>query len=162
VVCCSIPIDDEHTAQWYILFNPREPVVVDEAGTMGRTSGDPDHFNKDMGDITNLWHQDRQAMADGHWTGIVGRGNAYEDFAVQESMGPIVDRTAEFLSTCDHVIIKARTQLLRAVKLYQDTGRVSFLKDVDFDRIRAVSVALPVGTDWRSVDAFNPPEMATA
>ena len=34
-----------------------------------------------------------QAMEDGHWSGIIGRGNAYEDFAVQESMGPIVDRT---------------------------------------------------------------------
>ena len=28
-----------------------------------------------------------QAMKDGHWSGITGRGNAYEDFAVQESMG---------------------------------------------------------------------------
>ncbi len=32
-------------------------------------------------------------MKAGHWSGIVGRGNAYEDFVVQESMGPIVDRT---------------------------------------------------------------------
>ena len=61
----------------------------------GLWSGDPDHFNSDMGGPENLWHQDRQAMAEGHWSGITGRGNAYEDFAVQESMGAIVDRSQQ-------------------------------------------------------------------
>jgi phthalate 4,5-dioxygenase len=160
--CCSIPIDDEHTAQWYILFNPNGPVDDKQVGTLWRTSGDPNHFNKDMGDISNLWGQDRGAMNQGHWSGIVGRGNAYEDFMVQESMGPIVDRSQEFLSTCDHVIVRARSNLLRAVRAFQETGRLSFVDDVAFDRIRAISVALSNGTDWRAVDAFNPPQLETA
>ena len=97
-------------------------------------------------------------MKAGHWSGIVGRGNAYEDFVVQESMGPIVDRSKEFLGSCDHVIIRARSQLLRAVKRYEETGEVSFTgPEVDFGRIRAISFAFPKGGDWREIDAFNPP-----
>jgi nitrite reductase/ring-hydroxylating ferredoxin subunit len=161
IVCCSIPIDDETTAQWYILYNPHEPFEGERMGMYGTTSGDPDYFNSDMGDRSNLWNQDRKAMKDGHWSGIVGRGNAYEDFAVQESMGPIVDRSREFLGSCDHVIIRARSQLLRAVNHYQDSGETSFNgPEVKFDRIRAISFAYPKGEDWKQIDAFNPPQMA--
>jgi phenylpropionate dioxygenase-like ring-hydroxylating dioxygenase large terminal subunit len=161
LVCCSIPIDDVTTAQWYIMFDVNKPMPATRLGAYGAWSGDPDHFNADMGGPENLWHQDRQAMKEGHWSGIVGRGNAYEDFAVQESMGPIVDRSKEFLGSCDHVIIRARSQLLRAVKRHQETGEVSFAgPEVDFRRIRAISFAFPKGTDWREVDAFDPPKVA--
>ena len=161
IVCCSIPIDDETTAQWYIAFNVDAPLPPDRMSAYGTTSGDPDHFNSDMGTSETLWNQDRAAMKQGHWSGIVGRGNAYEDFAVQESMGPIVDRSKEFLGTCDHVIIRARSQLMRAVNHFQQTGQTSFNgPDVEFDRIRAISFAYPKGKDWREIDAFNPPAMA--
>ncbi len=161
IVCCSIPIDDETTAQWYIAYNPHAPFDADRMRMFGSTSGDPDYFNSDMGDRSNNWNQDRQAMKEGHWSGIVGRGNAYEDFAVQESMGPIVDRSREFLGTCDHVIIRARSQLLRAVNRFQETGETSFNgPEVQFDRIRAISFAFPKDGDWKSIDAFNPPAMA--
>jgi nitrite reductase/ring-hydroxylating ferredoxin subunit len=161
IVCCSIPIDDVTTAQWYIAYNPHAPLPRDRMRTYGNTSGDPDYFNSDMGDASNLWNQDRKAMKEGHWSGIVGRGNAYEDFAVQESMGPIVDRSKEFLGTCDHVIIRARSQMMRAVNRFRETGETSFNgPEVDFQRIRAISFAYPKGQDWREIDAFNPPQMA--
>jgi hypothetical protein len=127
----------------------------------GKWSGDPDHFNSDMGGPENNWLQDRQAMKDGHWSGITGRSNAYEDFAVQESMGPIVDRTQEFLGSCDHVIIRARSLLLRAVRQFQETGQASFQdSSIDWGRIRAISFAYPRGEDWTQVDAFSPPAEA--
>ena len=161
IVCCSIPIDDVTTAQWYIMYHPHQPLERDRMRSFGNTSGDPDYFNSDMGDVTDLWQQSREAMKDGHWSGIIGRGNAYEDFAVQESMGSIVDRSKEFLGSCDHVIIRARSQLLRAVNRFQKTGETSFNgQDVQFDRIRAISFAYPKGGDWREIDAFNPPAMA--
>ena len=149
------------TAQWYIMYHPPQPLERDRMRSFGNTSGDPDYFNSDMGDVTDLWQQSREAMKDGHWSGIIGRGNAYEDFAVQESMGSIVDRSKEFLGSCDHVIIRARSQLLRAVNRFQKTGETSFNgQDVQFDRIRAISFAYPKGGDWREIDAFNPPAMA--
>jgi nitrite reductase/ring-hydroxylating ferredoxin subunit len=161
VVCCSIPIDDETTAQWYIMFNPHDPMPANRMNAFGAWSGDLDHFNADMGGPENLWNQDREAMKNGHWSGIVGRGNAYEDFAVQESMGPIVDRSKEFLASCDHVIIRARSQLLRAVTAFQETGELAFMgPEIDFSHIRAISFAFQKDQDWREVDAFNPPMVA--
>ncbi len=161
IVCCSIPIDDVTTAQWYIAYNPHQAFTGERMRLYGNTSGDPDYFNSDMGSVDNLWNQDRQAMKEGHWSGITNRGNAYEDFAVQESMGPIVDRSQEFLGSCDHVIIRARSLLMRAVKAHQETGELAFCgPDVHFNRIRAISFAYPQGGDWREIDAFNPPQLA--
>ena len=153
IVCCSIPIDDVTTAQWYIAYDTDAPMTRSLMGAFGTWSENPDHFNADMGDSSNLWLQDRQAMKDGHWSGILDRGNAYEDFAVQESMGPIVDRTQEYLGTCDRVIYRARQQLLGAVKRFRDTGELSFTGDeIDFSSIRAVSFAYPRDADWREWD----------
>lgn len=161
VACCSIPIDDVTTAQWYIGYNPWGPITADMMTAYGDTSGNPDHFNADMGDASSLWNQDRAAMAAGHWSGITGRGNPYEDFAVQESMGPIVDRSKEYLGTCDRVIYRARKLLIDAVERYRATGEVSFrAPEIDFARIRAISFAYPKGDDWRTVDAFTPPAIA--
>jgi phenylpropionate dioxygenase-like ring-hydroxylating dioxygenase large terminal subunit len=156
VVVCAIPIDDEWTAQWYISYDPAKPLDLNWMTQFNRDAGDPDFFNSDMGTRDNLWNQDRQAMKDGHWSGIVGHGNAYEDFVVQESMGPIVDRSREFLGTCDVVIVRARRLLLDALRRFQETGEVPFAGgEVDFSRIRAVSYAYPKGQDWREIDAFT-------
>ena len=161
IVCCSIPIDDVTTAQWYIAYDPDAPMQRNLMGAFGTWSENPDHFNADMGDASNLWLQDRQAMKDGHWSGIMDRGNAYEDFAVQESMGPIVDRSKEYLGTCDRVIYRARRQLLDAVRRHQETGELSFAGDaVDFRSIRAVSFAFPGEADWREVDPLEMMEAA--
>ena len=161
IVCCSIPIDDVTTAQWYIAYDTDAPLSPDLFGAFGMWSGDPDHFNSDMGGPEDLWKQDRQAMAEGHWSGITGRGNAYEDFAVQESMGPIVDRSREYLGTCDRVIYRARKQLLEAVKRHRDTGELSFAgPDIDYPSIRAVSYPYPRDTDWRDVDPYDLREAA--
>ena len=161
IVCCSIPIDDVTTAQWYIAYDTDAPMVRSLMSAFGTWSESPDHFNADMGDAANLWHQDRQAMKDGHWSGILDRGNAYEDFAVQESMGPIVDRSKEYLGTCDRVIYRARQLLLDAVKRHRDTGELSFAgEEVDYAGIRAVSFAYPREADWREVDPYALQEAA--
>ncbi|HSG33477.1 MAG TPA: Rieske 2Fe-2S domain-containing protein [Sphingomonadaceae bacterium] len=158
IVCCSIPIDDVTTAQWYIAYDTQAPLEFDILTSFGLTSGDADHFNADMGGPENNWQQDREAMKAGHWSGITGRGNAYEDFAVQESMGPIVDRSEEYLGTCDRVIYRARQLLLDAVKRHRDTGELSFVgDDIEWSQIRAVSFAYANDGDWRS---FDPHELA--
>ncbi len=161
VVVCAIPIDDEWTAQWYISFDATKPLDPTWMTNFNRDAGDPDYFNSDMGGPETLWNQDRAAMKAGHWSGIVGHGNAYEDFVVQESMGPIVDRSKEFLGTCDVVIVRARRILLENLHRFQATGVVPFAgPDVDFARIRAISYAYPAGQDWKAVDAFNPAAVA--
>ena len=161
VMVCSIPVDDEWTAQWYVSFNTKAPMDPAFVAQFNPDSGDPDYFNSNMGGPENLWNQDRAAMKAGHWSGIIGGGNPYEDFAVQESMGPIVDRSTEFLGTCDAVIVHARRMLLAGLKRFEQTGAPPFAgPDVDFAHIRAIAFAYPEDRDWREIDAFNPPSIA--
>ncbi len=78
-------------------------------------------------------------------------------------MGPIVDRSQEFLGSCDVVIVRSRKILLDAIKQYQKDGTLSFVgPEVDFNRIRAISFAYPKGDDWKKVDPFNPPVQQAA
>jgi phthalate 4,5-dioxygenase oxygenase subunit len=157
----SVPIDDYNTVQWYVRYFPEGPLKAEYFDLFGTDCGDPDYFNADMGDVSNMWHQDRQAMKDGHWSGIVGRVNAYEDFVVQESMGPLVDRSREYLGASDVIISLARRQLLKAVRDHQAGGAVPFVTDgdslIDYATIRSLSVKVPAGTAWKELDPFNPP-----
>lgn len=163
VTVISVPIDDETVAQWYLRFDMQAPIDPEAYLQFGSDSGDPDYFNSDMGDVTNMWHQDRAAMKAGHWSGIVGRTNAYEDFIVQESMGPIVDRSREFLGAADVIISLARRQLVQAVNAHRNGGSVPFLGvQPDVRGLRAISATYAKGEDWRKIDAFNPPEMEWA
>ena len=45
-----------------------------------------------------------------------------QDASLQESMGPIVDRTKENLVSTDNGIIMARHRLLKAIKALNDKG----------------------------------------
>jgi len=157
---CSIPIDDENTAQWYVRYDLDQPLVAEFFDLFGTDCGDPDHFNADMGDWSNMWHQDRAAMREGHWSGIVGRTNAYEDFIVQESMGSLVDRSKEYLGASDVIISLARRLLLKAVNDHTEGGGVAFATDIDHRRIRALSMKTGGGLRWQEIDAFDPPAEA--
>jgi hypothetical protein len=78
-------------------------------------------------------------------------------------MGPIVDRSQQHLGRCDLVIVRAQSLLLRALEAYGAEAKVSFAgEDVDFARIRAISVAYPHGEDWKRIDAFNLPSLEVA
>ena len=62
---------------------------------------------------------DRAAQKAGRtYSGV--EGIAMQDASLQESMGPIVDRTKENLVSTDNGIIMARHRLLRAVKALMD------------------------------------------
>jgi len=160
LVLASIPIDDENSMQWYIRYEMDKPYDPENFRKFGEDSGDPDYFNSDMGDLSNMWHQDRQAMKDGHWSGIVGKANAYEDFVVQESMGPIVDRSREYLGAADVIISLARRQLLQAVRQHQADGTISFMgSDVDLSRVRSIAVTYDRSQSWRDIDPHNPPDL---
>ena len=60
------------------------------------------------------WGQDRDLLNAGHFTGF-GNNILEEDMVVQASMGPIVDRTKEFLSATDIAVVRARKMMLEAL-----------------------------------------------
>jgi hypothetical protein len=90
----------------------------------------------------NDYLMDRAAQRAGKtYSGI--EGFAIQDSSLQESMGPVCDRTKENLVSTDNGIIMARHRMLRAAKAYQDKGTLPPGVDPEHHKIRSVSIVLP-------------------
>ena len=71
------------------------------------------------------------------------KGIAIQDASLQESMGPIVDRSKERLVSADSGIIKARRKLLTAALALREDGTVPPGVDPAHHRVRSASIVLP-------------------
>ena len=95
----------------------------------------------------NDYLMDREAQKRGDsYSGI--EGIAIQDGSLQESMGPIVDRTKERLVSTDSGIIMARRKLWSAVEALRDHGKVPPGVDPAHHRVRSVAVVLPKDADF--------------
>lgn len=169
-ICISVPFDDEWAAQYFLTYNVKRPIDPEDSRQRWRyTDPDPDNFAANLGDVSNLWGQNREAMQAGHTTGFVARHSFHEDFIIQESMGPITDRTQDNLGSSDTIIDLTRRSLLKAAYDLRDGkpgiwGQKS-AGDFDYARIRGNSRTIPAGVDWRDIDPFEDVEplfMATS
>jgi phthalate 4,5-dioxygenase oxygenase subunit len=70
----------------------------------------------------NDYLQDRTAMENGSFTGILGIPN--QDIAMWESMGAIADRTQERLGASDIAIVQFRRLMIDAAMAFEREGRV--------------------------------------
>ncbi len=141
-----IPIDDEHCWSWSYEYHPTRPLSSVELAAVRAGQGihvkhEPGSYrpfaNKD-----NDYLIDRAAQKAGRtFSGVMGF--AMQDAAVQESMGPIVDRTRERLVSTDNGIIMARGRLILALKALTDKGVVPPGVDPVHQRVRSVSIILP-------------------
>jgi hypothetical protein len=93
-------------------------------------------INKD-----NDYMIDRAAQKAGHtYSGV--RGIAMQDASVQESMGPVQDRTKENLVSTDNAIIMARHRLRRAaLALERGTSPAGLTQECQ--RVRSAAFVLP-------------------
>src|SRR5262249_9608206 len=142
-----VPLDDENCFTWTFTYHPSRPLTQTELDTMRGGGGIhaeliPGTFrpivNKD-----NDYMIDRVAQKSGRSYSGVG-GIAMQDASVQESMGPIQDRTKENLVSTDNAIIMARHRLRKAA-LDLETGKQPPGLDPDCQRVRSASFVLPVG-----------------
>ena len=89
---------------------------------------------------------DRALQASGKsYTGMKGLGT--QDCAVQESMGPISDRTLEHLLVSDTAIVKIRRLLLQTLKDHAD-GKALPGMDPKSYRVRSARCELPKGAPF--------------
>src|SRR5919204_6390217 len=99
------------------------PLTAEDRLERGSGNG-PDHVDqttfRSFRHKRNNWLIDRQIQKTETFTGIDGINT--QDRGVQESMGPIVDRSREHLGPADRAIIVARRLLLQAVKTVQEGG----------------------------------------
>lgn len=80
----------------------------------------PDQRTADFTKVRNketLWLIDRKVQRTETSAGI--EGFTLQDHAIQESMGPIVDRAEEHLGSSDKAVVAARLLLLKAVRTVQ-------------------------------------------
>jgi phthalate 4,5-dioxygenase len=95
----------------------------------------------------NDYLMDRAAQRRGEsFSGI--KGIAMQDSSLQESMGPVVDRTKENLVSTDNGIIMARRKLKKAVTALRDKGEPPPGVDPAHQHVRSASVVLPADDPW--------------
>ncbi|NML05887.1 Rieske 2Fe-2S domain-containing protein [Sphingomonas sp. G-3-2-10] len=159
-ICISVPFDDEWAAQYFLTYNTHQPIDQQASKERWRyTDPDPDNFAAGLGDVSNLWGQNRDAMQAGHATGFIGRHSFHEDFIIQESMGPITDRTQDNLGSSDTIIDLTRRTLLKAAYALRDGSTEIWGQksagDFDYAGIRGNARVIPANTDWRDIDPFE-------
>jgi phthalate 4,5-dioxygenase oxygenase subunit len=141
-----VPIDDENC--WVFTFDylPARALTESELAAMKAGHGVHNEYvpgtfrplqNKD-----NDYMMDRAAQRRGEtFSGI--KGIAMQDASLQESMGPIVDRSKERLVSADSGIIKARRKLVSAALALREEGAVPPGVDTAHQRVRSVATVLP-------------------
>jgi phthalate 4,5-dioxygenase oxygenase subunit len=128
VIFIVSPIDDTHHNVFYGVWSPTTeitngrdfPAVL--ASANGDLPYDPHNFGRFTGDRDHNYGQNREAMKNGHFSGFTGN-LLVEDMVTQASMGPIVDRTLDHLSSADVAIVRTQQLLLRALADLEE-GRV--------------------------------------
>jgi hypothetical protein len=96
----------------------------------------------------NNYLLDREVQRTETFTGIDGIN--LQDRAVQESMGPIVDRSKEHLGPADKAVIQARRLLLEAVRAVRDGGTPRGIAPTYY-ALAAAEGVLPRDQDWRTL-----------
>jgi phthalate 4,5-dioxygenase oxygenase subunit len=123
-----VPIDDEHTYVYNIIYSYDENVpltqefLTEEEAFFGRAPEDyiPGSFRLKQ-NASNDYLVDRELQKQGNFSGIVGVNT--QDMALQEGMGAIVDRSKEFLGTTDRAIVTMRRLMLEAVHTVEEGGQ---------------------------------------
>jgi phthalate 4,5-dioxygenase len=158
----SVPIDDETSAEWYVLYDPvgkLNPDII--RAFFFNTASDPDDFAANLGDKTTLWGQDREAMKNGHYSGLT-RNVAFEDFIVQASMGRRFDRSKEQLGSADVIVVRARRMLLEAVRAFMEGRPAPWNGPIDYSAIRAQSLTYDRSRSWRDFEKGEPKDRTEA
>src|SRR5216684_2655794 len=141
-----IPIDDENCWSWSFDYHPIRELTDAELAAM--RDGKGVHVRYVAGTYRPLANRDNDYLID-RAAQKAGRtfsgvdGIAMQDASLQESMGPIVDRTKENLVSTDSGIIMARHRLLRAVQALAEKGVVPPGVDPAHQKVRSAALVLP-------------------
>jgi phthalate 4,5-dioxygenase len=122
VIFITSPVDDTHHTLIFgcwsdevEIVGPDKEIPESQLFGVGDRPFDRHDYGAFSGSREDNYGQDREAMARGHFSGFTGN-LIQEDTVTQASMGPIVDRTKEHLSTSDVALIHARRMLLEALE----------------------------------------------
>jgi phthalate 4,5-dioxygenase len=146
-----VPMDDQTTMvfNWLLAVDEDKPLTPDFilaretfAGRGPNGEGVIRHQTR-----ANDWLIDRAVQRTKTFTGIPGLNN--QDLAVQESMGPLVDRSREHLGSTDKAIIQFRRSLLDAARDLQNGIDPPGSDSKTYRAIRAVDMTIPKNVRWQ-------------
>jgi len=141
-----VPIDDDSCWAWSYDYHPVRELTAEEVGHMRNGLGVHCKYVPGtyipQANKSNDYEMDRAAQKSGRtYSGV--HGIAIQDGSLQESMGPIIDRTKENLVGCDNGIIMARHRLMRAAKALREKGVLPPARSVEEQSVRSCATLLP-------------------
>ena len=146
-----VPMDDQNTLifNWIFAVEADKPLTQEfiqkyEAGAGRGPEGETRVRHRTR---ANDWLIDREVQRSKTYTGIQGVNT--QDLAVQESMGPIEDRTREHLGTTDKAIIELRYLLLDSIADYRKGIEPRGLDPKTYRAVRAGDIVVAKGAKWQ-------------
>lgn len=146
-----VPMDDQNTMvfNWMLSVDEDKPLSPEfilkretSAGRGPNGEGVERHQTR-----ANDWLIDRELQRTKTFTGI--RGLNTQDLAVQESMGPIIDRSREHLGTTDKAIIQFRRCLLDAARDLRNGIEPPGADSKAYRNLRAADVTIGKDVRWQ-------------
>ena len=149
-----VPIDDESCFVFNTMYSydasaplPRDFVMAFES----RAGRGPEHHVPGtfrlLANRSNDYFIDRHVQKTQTFTGIEGVNT--QDYALQEGMGPIVDRSLENLGTSDKAIVAMRRMMLRSIDAVARGEDPPGVDPAVHGQVRPYDDYLPAGADWR-------------
>ncbi|MGH7247554.1 MAG: aromatic ring-hydroxylating dioxygenase subunit alpha, partial [Pseudomonadota bacterium] len=136
---------------WCFTHHPTRPLSAPELETM--QGGGGIHVKLVAGTFRPVVNKDNDYMIDRvgqkHHKSYCGvKGIAMQDAAIQESVGPIQDRTKENLVSTDNGVIMARARLRKAALAVAQGGAEPDGIDPATHAVRSASILLPEGLSF--------------
>jgi phenylpropionate dioxygenase-like ring-hydroxylating dioxygenase large terminal subunit len=114
---CWVPVDDTRCWIYTYCWNPERPFTNSERTKFDggfNVHAEVDETYMPLRNLRNDYLIDRRAQKTETFTGIVGVSE--QDAAIQDSMGPIQDRTREHLGPTDVAVVEFRKLLMSSAR----------------------------------------------
>ena len=146
-----IPINDDSCWTWSFDYKSQRDFTAIELAAMADGQGVHCKYVPGtylpLANKSNDYLMNRNAQKAGlTYSGI--ESIAIQDAAMQESMGPICDRSNEKLAPTDKGIMMARRKIFKAIKNLQKNGEIPPGVDPAHHNIRSAAVLLPQDHDY--------------
>jgi phthalate 4,5-dioxygenase len=148
-----VPVDDENTMFYWVAWHETKGIDQESWRKFcgARVGVELDANYRKLRTLDNRFLQDRKAMKRGDFTGI--DGIPAQDMAMWESMGPIVDRTQDYLGASDLAVAQFRRLMVAAARRAQDGGPAIGTTEPHVPQVKLASFEGLVAkkTDWRTL-----------
>jgi phthalate 4,5-dioxygenase oxygenase subunit len=156
-----IPIDDVNTMFYWSAWHETKGIEQEawRQFCAAQVGIDIDADYRKVRTLENHFLQDRQAMKLGDFTGI--KGIPAQDMAMWESMGPITDRTQDYLGASDVAVVQFRKLMVKAARDFQKGEPAIGTAEPRIPQVKLSSFEgiVPKTTNWRTL-AVSEEELA--